>query len=1109
MRGTRSLATGLEHPAVIVARGPRAVEERLLDEIIEWLRAGEVDPKLLARPVRVIVPSRSLRQQLAGAIVRRCGRAVVGIQVQTLHAMVLEILDRGGVEARAAEALYPVLVRQVAREHELLCRELDDLVDGYGPVASVVSDLLDAGFEPNGLDAVCEAIRESSGSERQRLRALALAETAAEVHRRLEASRVGHRALQLEMARELLGVEADRVLPARAVLIHGFAEATGQRAELLEALVRYRGARVFLDEPADPASPEQADAGIRFLDRLRIRFEGIAAVERLEAPGSSPEVMAFDAPGASAELREVAVRIRLRLEAGATVPERIGVVAREWSGYRAALRQHFDRLGIPYSGVGEQGAATAAARRISALLDLLHAGPRSLTDRWLDAAVRLDGAGAGARVHSDLRFGLRQRGAIRIEDVAGLDLDGRDLLLKVAGGWDVDGDRGPRPEGRRLRAPELERAVRCADSACLRLRQLRSCRSLGAFCDALDLVLRHDLGWDAERSDCGAGLAALEALRAGLPDATSLSFEDFQLLSRQVLDGRGRDGIGGAGGGVQVLSVMEARARTFDLLFVVGLNRDVFPRGISEDPLLPDSIRQSLRAVLLEIPVKRAGHDEERYLFAQLLGSSPEITLSWQSSDDDGKERVPSSFVERLGWGPGGRDVEHAASCQARGPDAAAAGLDMAPAERAALAGLRSGPENFAALLPSAVAFSVEDLAAEGLELAGTSAANVAQARLAWLDEIEGRGDAHTTLGPHFGFIGKPRHAGDPRFGPLYITTLEGMARCGWQTFVRKLLGIQVLPDPLQALPGSDPRLVGSTVHAVLERLVRDRLREAPADLSAARCREPVDIVWPDATELSERIGAAAREVLIQEGIGLPGLEHVLREQARPFLDRVRELDWIDGERLEGVVGVEVEGAFELAGPGGDRREIRFRADRVDLTDGKNLRLTDYKTGRPISNLKQPEKRERDFIRSVAQGSNLQAVAYRNASGPGGVGRLLFLRDDLEPDTAEYLAGEADTTLSVAFDRCGRAVLGAWDVGAFLPRLVDHEGVKEFSSCEYCEVSQACLQGDTGARSRLVRWIEARDRRRGRVSGEAEALDWWDLQARFDPASAAGGADEA
>ncbi len=156
------MATGLENPAVIVARGPRALEERLLEEIAVALRAGEADPRLLAQPVRVVVPSRSLREHVAGAIVRHCGRAVVGVQVQTLHALVLEILDRGGAEARAAEDLYPVLVRQVAREHQLLRRELDDLVEGYGAVAGVVSDLLDAGFEPSGLDALCDAVRQTA-----------------------------------------------------------------------------------------------------------------------------------------------------------------------------------------------------------------------------------------------------------------------------------------------------------------------------------------------------------------------------------------------------------------------------------------------------------------------------------------------------------------------------------------------------------------------------------------------------------------------------------------------------------------------------------------------------------------------------------------------------------------------------------------------------------------------------------------------------------------------------------------------------------------------------------------------------------------------------------
>ena len=89
-----------------------------------------------------------------------------------------------------------------------------------------------------------------------------------------------------------------------------------------------------------------------------------------------------------------------------------------------------------------------------------------------------------------------------------------------------------------------------------------------------------------------------------------------------------------------MLSVIEARARSFDHLFLLGLNRDSFPRQVREDPLLPDRLRQAIeRDVLPQIPIKRIGFDEERYLFAQLLSSARQVTLSWQACDDDGKAR--------------------------------------------------------------------------------------------------------------------------------------------------------------------------------------------------------------------------------------------------------------------------------------------------------------------------------------------------------------------------------------------------------------------------------------------------------------------------------------
>ena len=116
----------------------------------------------------------------------------------------------------------------------------------------------------------------------------------------------------------------------------------------------------------------------------------------------------------------------------------------------------------------------------------------------------------------------------------------------------------------------------------------------------------------------------------------------------------GVDALGGAGGGVRVLSVIEARAHTFEHLFVLGLNRDLFPRRVSEDPLLPDALRRALAAVLPDVPVKARGFDEERYLFAQLVSAAPSVALSWQALSDDGKEKTASPLVEGLVQTAGG-----------------------------------------------------------------------------------------------------------------------------------------------------------------------------------------------------------------------------------------------------------------------------------------------------------------------------------------------------------------------------------------------------------------------------------------------------------------------
>jgi hypothetical protein len=59
--------------------------------------------------------------------------------------------------------------------------------------------------------------------------------------------------------------------------------------------------------------------------------------------------------------------------------------------------------------------------------------------------------------------------------------------------------------------------------------------------------------------------------------------------------------------------------------------------------------------------------------------------------------------------------------------------------------------------------------------------------------------------------------------------------------------------------------------------------------------------------------------------------------------------------------------------------------------------------------------------------------------------------------------------------------------------VLDEKGTTP-TLCEYCEVRQACLLDDSGARQRLVRWLTAREQ--AGVPALAAARAWWALVAR-------------
>lgn len=1097
-----------------VLRGTRALEAALIADVRALCQPGRLDVGALARPVRVIVPGRSVRLHLSTALAG--GGGLVGLTVTTLQAVALEILDRAGVAPPGSASAFDVLVRRFAREEDALSRVLEHLTDGYAAVTAAVRDLVDAGLEEGGVEALeerLETLPPVAATLDERERAAALLRVAARTLGEMEELDIGRAGALYQRARDAALRDPEGALPARALLVYGLAELPGLALELLETLVSRIPSVVYVDLPPDPADPLAADLGGACTRRLRERLSGAADLDDEEGGPPPPMLTLFQAQGATEEAREVAHRCRELIDAGVP-PEQISVVARDLRGYRVPLRVHLRRLGVPYSGVGALGPAGGMGRRIHAMLELLRERGNVAMDRWLDAQGPRGRVGQRAVQPKrwrptrlwDLRLALRSLGATRLQDVSQLDVEtllgGRERwpLPVRRGVWDAgaEPDEGvdpddvateeededdPTPQGRQpgtvvlsrrtLDADILRTAVVAAGDLVARFARWPEVATIREHRRELESLLKQELGWDQDYLGMPPVFGALSALEREFPRHFQLRLDELVLLAARTLFDIGAGPLGGDGGGVAVLSAGEARGRTARHLFVLGLNRDVFPKIVQEDPLLPDSLRRPLLELLPDLPLRHDAFDAERYLFASLVSSADHVTLSWQVVDDDNRARPPSPLVERLRLALS-RDQEDRDKAEipliptmtSLGPRPPGR---LLPAEdHALLSALHGDRASWGAVLPLVLS------EVHGDKAGGLDARTLAAARVRVLEEIdpERRGPRKGRIGPYFGFLGELRDRADPRRNPLFITTLERMSGCPWQVFVERLLHVEPPLDPMQELPGVDDRMVGNVVHLVLQRVVERALPTGlPSALDAARVAEPVAVPWPDAEGEEALIQAAASEVLAEAGLGLSGFVRALMDRARPYLEAARAQDW-SGAALS-VLGVEVEGELSVRDAAGEPRPIRFKADRVDLDAGGALRLTDYKTGRGPARAKKADKRRDQMLRAAREGQHLQAVAYAAAAGDeAATGRYLYLKPELEDEQRRMEVRADDAGFHEALEGAARATLSAWDRGSFFPRLVDPAKKREPPRCARCEVAQACNRGDSGARGRLLDWAE-------------------------------------
>ncbi|HKA14660.1 MAG TPA: PD-(D/E)XK nuclease family protein [Myxococcota bacterium] len=993
--------------------GPRAVEAGLIAELDAACAGAEHDPALLARPLRVIVPSRALSEQIGCALAAR-GRARVGIRIQTLDRLAADVLERAG-ESVPPSLLFGEALREYARREPVLARHLDRLDDGYAAVVASVDDLLDAGFTDLHLEPLLERIAEVAGGAAL-ARACAVLRVAAEVARELGARTLGHRSADLARASDLLRADPD-LLPARALWIHGFADATGVQLDLLETLAQRFASRVWLDSP-------DAHEGTAFGARLRERLAPVTVLAADPAPVARVSASRHADP--ECEARAAATWAREQIGLG-IAPERVAIVARDLARHRLALRRQLRRLGVPFSGVAERGAITPAGRDLDALCELLERGGALPAERWLDACAL-----GPAASPADLRDALHALGIATLADLAAAPPArwGEGVSLSARVSHTVDEQGAPRASRRWVDGERIAASQGRASAALRHLEAEPARASLAARAARLaDLV--HTLGWSEATPGRAELLGACEAFeRAGDRPVRS---EDWTRVLRCAIADAATDPIGGAGGGVQVLSVMEARARSFEALRVIGLERGAFPRRVSEDALLPDALRRALRDVLPDLPIKGEGHEEERFLFAQLVAAAPQVHLSCAQRDAAGRATPPSPLFERA---PAVAVEETACAL---------------PSPRDALleAALHGARAEFSAALPAALS-----AARRAIGLADEPTAPLARARLAVLRELDPRDARRHELGPFLGAVGPPRGPADPRRAAPFVTQLEGTARCPWQTFLSRILGIAPPPDARAVLPAArDKRLLGNVVHRALA-------------LAAATGE------WPHSFP-RELLVESAREVTAEEGIALAGFANALARCAAPYVEVARTLDAAEGAA---VVSAETEGSARVRDAAGVEREMRFIADRVDELGGA-LRRTDWKTGRA--------KSLSDHQKGLAQGTLIQAHAYAQ---DGARARYVYL--DPEMDGERVIEASAIDPGRAAFDASVATLLAARDAGAFPPRLRRPDRDEEVAACRTCELRPACLRGDSGARMRIAAWAEV-----ARAGSELErsALALWHL----------------
>lgn len=359
---------------------------------------------------------------------------------------------------------------------------------------------------------------------------------------------------------------------------------------------------------------------------------------------SEPARVTFvSSPGEGREAVEVSRGLLALAERGVAF-DRMAVVVRAVENYRAVLEEALARAEIPAHFAEGVRRPAAEGRAFNALLACANEGlsARRFAE-YLSIGVapalaaESGGAAAPAGFVSPRRWerllvdaaviGGRARWTRRLRGLA------RSMEDRLAALEDLD---DPRRESLSTEIALLGQLERFAFPILDALEALPRGSSWSEWLRALDGLARLSLA--APESVCET-LAEL----APLGPVGSVTLDMVQRLLSPRLHSVIVRSSGNAAGRVFVGSVDDVRGRAFDSVFVLGIAEKVFPPRISEDPLLPDRVRQALQPTP-RLMADRVAH--ERLGLRLAIGCASErAVLSFPRFDQEhNRPRVPSFY---------------------------------------------------------------------------------------------------------------------------------------------------------------------------------------------------------------------------------------------------------------------------------------------------------------------------------------------------------------------------------------------------------------------------------------------------------------------------------